>query len=70
MSQTRRKSSVRIQTGPQRVSPAHQQTGHIGGCFRQQKNIRMMSPDSLMSATYAQCEPAVWYSPDHPLVSI
>lgn len=54
---------------PQRVSPAHQQTGHIVGCFRQQKII-MMSPDSPMSATYAQCEPAVWYSPDHPLVSI
>lgn len=54
---------------PQRVSPAHQQTEHIGGCFRQQKIIRMMSPDSSMSATYAQCEPAVWYSPDHALVS-
>lgn len=30
----------------------------------------MMSPDSPMSAAYAQCEPAVWYSPDHPLVPI
>lgn len=40
--------------------------------FQAAENYRIiiMSPDSLMSATYAQCEPAVWYSPDHPLVYI